>query len=168
MQKIWLIAWREYLTRVRKKSFIIMSILGPLLIVGFYGVVIWSAMNTKEDKTVLVIDDSGLMNGRFEDDGRLNFLYGTTSLTDAISDLGFSVYDAVLYIPKFDTLAPKGFEVYAMQSLAAGTEAHIRKSIEKEIEMIRLVKCWYYTQTAGRSKNYHQAGNQDSRRGWRE
>ena len=35
MNKIGLIKSREYVTRVRKKSFIIMSLLGPLLIVGF-------------------------------------------------------------------------------------------------------------------------------------
>mgnify|MGYP000085235763 CR=1 FL=1 len=35
MNKIGLIISREYTTRVRKKSFILMSLLGPLLIVGF-------------------------------------------------------------------------------------------------------------------------------------
>ena len=35
MSKIGLIISREYITRVRKKSFILMSFLGPLLIVGF-------------------------------------------------------------------------------------------------------------------------------------
>ena len=35
MSKIGLIISREYLTRVKKKTFILMSFLGPLLIVGF-------------------------------------------------------------------------------------------------------------------------------------
>ena len=47
MNKIGLIISREYITRVRKKSFLIMSLLGPLLIIGF----IWlTAFLNKNDK----------------------------------------------------------------------------------------------------------------------
>ena len=41
MGKISLIIQREYLTRVKKKSFIVLSLLGPLLIAGMMMLVIW-------------------------------------------------------------------------------------------------------------------------------
>lgn len=47
MHKIWLITKREYLSRVTKKSFIVMTILGPVLIALFYGVIIGLAVNQK-------------------------------------------------------------------------------------------------------------------------
>ncbi len=59
MSKTFLIVKREYITRVRKKSFLIMSILGPLLFAAF--MVVPGYLATLEDtdvKTVAVIDNS--------------------------------------------------------------------------------------------------------------
>ena len=41
MSNIGLITAREYFTRVKKKSFILMTLLTPLLITAFYGVIVW-------------------------------------------------------------------------------------------------------------------------------
>ena len=62
MSRIGLIISREYLTRVKKKTFILMSFLGPLLIVGF---VLLTSYLSKEDKDkyeILVIDESHLFD----------------------------------------------------------------------------------------------------------
>ncbi|MFT5915219.1 MAG: ABC-2 type transport system permease protein [Flammeovirgaceae bacterium] len=142
MQKIWLIISREYLTRVRKKSFVIMSILGPLLIVAFYGVVIWSAMSSSgEEKTVLVIDESRKIGKHLEDDKGLIFLQteaGALPLDSAISQFNKSNYDAILFIPDFKIQNPEGFKVYIKKSLSASTDSYIRRNIEKEVEQMRL------------------------------
>jgi len=53
MNKIALIINREYLTRVRKKSFIIMTILGPLLMAAMMIVPVW--LTTLEDEDVKLI-----------------------------------------------------------------------------------------------------------------
>ncbi|MGB0522324.1 MAG: ABC transporter permease [Flammeovirgaceae bacterium] len=140
MDKVWLIIEREYLTRVRKKSFLIMSILGPLLIAGFYGVIIWSALAAGDDKTILVIDDSKMFGGKFKSSDKLTFYYGTDRLPEAIATLGSSSYNAVLYIPKFDLEDPNGFQVYSAQTISSQTEANIRKTIEREIEELKLKK----------------------------
>ena len=50
MDKIWLIIQREYLVRVRKKSFIIMTILGPLLIAGLMIAPIYLAIQSQEER----------------------------------------------------------------------------------------------------------------------
>ena len=50
MSEIWLIIKREYWTRIRKKTFIIMSFLGPILIVGFIGL---TAVLSKGKKIVM-------------------------------------------------------------------------------------------------------------------
>ena len=138
MNKIWLIIEREYLTRVRKKSFLVMSILGPLLIASFYGIIIWSTVSSGDDKRILVVDESNHFKGKFTDVEKLSFFYGTEPLEQTIESLGNSTYNAVLYIPKFDLEKPKGFQVYSVQTISPSTESNIRKTIEKEIEGLKL------------------------------
>ena len=60
MNKILLIIQREYLTRVRKKSFWIASIVVPFLIAGVYAILIYLVVNSNETKTIQIIDESGL------------------------------------------------------------------------------------------------------------
>ena len=60
MNKIFLILKREFLTRIKKKSFLVMTILSPLLIVLFYAIIIYFTINgpgNEEVKTVFVDDD---------------------------------------------------------------------------------------------------------------
>ncbi len=78
MHKIWLITRREYLSRVKKKSFIVMTILGPLLIAVFYGIIIGLAVNQKmgeKTKTIAVIDLSGLFLNKLEKPSKVEFVY---------------------------------------------------------------------------------------------
>jgi len=60
MKKIWLIIQREYLTRVRKKSFIIMTFLGPLLMAGVWVIPLLLASRSEGVKTIEVLDETGL------------------------------------------------------------------------------------------------------------
>lgn len=65
MSKIGLIIKREYLTRVKKRSFIIMTILGPLLFAGFMLAVVLLSKNTKDDYNVIVQDDTYVLSNGF-------------------------------------------------------------------------------------------------------
>ena len=60
MDKIRLIFLREYLSRVRKKSFIIMSLIGPLLTVALFAVPVFIARMSDKDKTVAIADAGNL------------------------------------------------------------------------------------------------------------
>jgi len=61
MSKIRLIIAREYTTRVRKKSFILMTFLAPLLFGGLMAAAIWVSTNESEKHHVLVVDYSGII-----------------------------------------------------------------------------------------------------------
>ncbi len=67
MRNIFLVIKREYLVRVKKKSFLVMTLLGPLLFVAFYAAVIWVALGSVDTKTVQVLDKSGLFRSEFKD-----------------------------------------------------------------------------------------------------
>ena len=65
MTKIWHIIQREYITRVRKKSFILLTILLPILI-GFMTIALVEiATNAQEKLSIAVKDESGLFEDKF-------------------------------------------------------------------------------------------------------
>lgn len=67
MNKIFLIISREYLTRIRKRSFIVMSILGPILFAAMFVIPVWVSTRESEDiKKIAVIDSTGEFINRFE------------------------------------------------------------------------------------------------------
>ena len=57
MHKIWLIIKREYLVRVRKKSFIVMTIVGPLLMAALMIVPTYLAYENQEIRTIAIEED---------------------------------------------------------------------------------------------------------------
>jgi ABC-2 type transport system permease protein len=66
MNKISLIIEREYFSRVKKKSFLIMTIVGPLLFAAISVVPAWLAMRNKSVNVVTVLDQSGLFVGKLK------------------------------------------------------------------------------------------------------
>lgn len=100
MGKIGLIIQREYLTRVKKKSFIIMTILGPLLMGSIAVVPAWLAMQNEEVQEVVVVDESYVFIGGLPETENLKFFYDPgMSRQDAKQALLADKYSALLYIP---------------------------------------------------------------------
>ncbi|MDR3048139.1 MAG: ABC transporter permease [Bacteroidales bacterium] len=101
MNKTALIISREYLTRVKKKSFIIMTILGPLLMAALILIPTYVAQKTEKEMKVLVVDDNEFFINSFHDSSKTTFSYRSGNITDikqeALIDGNF---DAVLHILK--------------------------------------------------------------------
>jgi ABC-2 type transport system permease protein len=150
MSKIGLIIKREYSTRVKKKSFIIMTILGPIL---FAALMITPAilMQLEDDdfKRIAVIDESGMFNDALKNTKYIEFndvsgaYYDEASVTYNLSkakkDLKDSEYYALLYIPHTAVQGVKGAVViYSYQQPNIGLEMHIANGIEKRVEDIKL------------------------------
>ncbi|NCB07919.1 MAG: hypothetical protein EOM73_07150 [Bacteroidia bacterium] len=67
MNKTLLILQQEYLKRVKKKSFIILTLLVPFLFAGMFALIIFlSVNNDKEERTIAVYDESQLFLGEFK------------------------------------------------------------------------------------------------------
>ena len=78
MSNIWIITSREYFTRVKKKSFILMTLLTPLLITAFYGIIIWVSIgqsSTTEHQSIGVLDPTGFFEERVEDSEHVDFVF---------------------------------------------------------------------------------------------
>jgi len=105
MGKIGLIIKREYTTRVKKKSFLLMTILGPILMVGFLVGAIWLGQQEEKDLEILVLDDTYVLSNTLlqsekyhltssQDEGIENIDDGKTFLKEN------EQYDIFLYLPK--------------------------------------------------------------------
>jgi ABC-2 type transport system permease protein len=99
MNKLLLIIQREYFSRVKKKSFIIMTILGPLLMAGIMIVPVWLAMRDKTDHQILVIDHSGLFINKIPNTKQIKFSYNLMTLAEAKKTLGEGPFDLIMEVP---------------------------------------------------------------------
>jgi len=138
MRNIFLVIRREYLVRVKKKSFLIMTILGPLLFVGFYAAVIWIAVGSVDMKTVQVVDESALFRSEFKDTKSLKFEYLSSSIDSAKNKFEKSGANALVYIPKDVIQEPKSVRIYAAKNVSMDLKSSIEDVIEKQIEEIKL------------------------------
>ena len=98
MNKLFLIIQREYFSRVKKKSFLIMTILGPLLMAGVMIVPVWLAMRDKTEHQIFVLDHSGLFIDKIPNTKQIKFTYGTGTIESAKAKLKDGPFDLVMEI----------------------------------------------------------------------
>jgi ABC-2 type transport system permease protein len=102
MNKVLLIIQREYITRVRKKSFIVMIFVVPALILVMGGAITLIAKNSgtpETEQTIKVIDDSGVFGGRFHNKKNITFQGATQPVTTVKADLKKQLDEFLLVIP---------------------------------------------------------------------
>ncbi len=139
MNKIFLIIQREYLTRVRKKSFIIMSVLGPVIFAAFLFVPAWLAtMEDKEVRTIAVIDNSSAFLGILPETDYIKFSYITDVHLDELRETYIKAgYSAILFIPE-NIIASNTPVLYSDKQPSLSTRLHIANAIENEIKKYKL------------------------------
>lgn len=138
MKTIFLIIKREYLVRVRKRSFIVMTILGPLLIFGFYALIGWAAVSSGSQKKVAIVDESGQFINQFKNDDELAYTYEKQPLASAKQTFIKQGYDALVFIPKDVIEKPKTVQIFAEKNVSFNLQNNIERAISKEIETIKL------------------------------
>ena len=142
MNKVGLIISREYFTRVKKKSFLITTILVPLVIIGFYAAIIAISLKDSDEKqTIAVVDEANLFNGQIPDAGKsftFKFIPNETEKT-FITKYKEQGYQSFLYIPPFDLNKPDKFILHSQSSASLPTTSAIEKYINKAIRDKRLV-----------------------------
>lgn len=102
MNKILLIIQREYLTRVKKKSFVVMTLLVPGLILAMYGIIFLIVANSDEINATHVIrveDQSGIFQGKFHNKKNLLFVDATSAEAQARANKKENKDDFLLRIP---------------------------------------------------------------------
>jgi len=138
MNKILLIVKREYLTRVRKRSFIVMSVIGPLLFGLMFLIPIWLVTRESEQKVIEVLDESGYFINKFEEKGSTKFVFIDQEIDEAKKSLSGSDKYGILYIPNIELDNPEGIIFFAEQNPSIEVQADLERMIKRRIEDIKL------------------------------
>ncbi len=141
MSKTGIIIQREYSTRVKKKSFIIMTILGPVLMAALFIAPAWMAtLEDNELKTIAVVDSSYLFRNALPETETIKFTYvRNNKLSDVEKMIVDSNYYAVLFIP-INILASQRVELSSPKQPSLPVKMHIKNCISREIETLKLAK----------------------------
>jgi ABC-2 type transport system permease protein len=140
MNKIKLIIAREYLTRVRKRSFIVMTILGPILMAAMIVVPVYLAtLDDTSKKRIAVIDETGLFFEKFENDDQQEFHKIEKDINIAKLELSSSDDYALLYIPKKLVSLPTQAMLYSDKQPNLNLKSYIERVMSKEIEEQKLL-----------------------------
>ena len=140
MKKTLLIIQREYLTRVKKRSFIIMTILGPVLMAALMIVPIYIAkLSDSEKKVIEILDETGIFLNRFTNTDNISFRHIFTDLQTAKDNFAESDDYALLYIPKTQIALPTTAILYSDIQPNINVKSYIKRVMSKEIEEQKLI-----------------------------
>ena len=100
-----LIIKREFIAKVRNKSFIVMTFLSPLLFVGMAVLVVYLSTMNKDSVTQIAIhDEAGLLKNEFKNDKYTNYTDLSALTFKTAKDTASKSYEGLLYIPKVTTV----------------------------------------------------------------
>ena len=131
MNKVLLIIQREYLTRVKKKSFLLMTFLVPALIIAMYALIAYLSVNGADKATeVQVYDESGIFTSEFKNTETVSFSAGKTSFAEAKKEAATNEEGFILHIPK-DIEQLSKVELYSKKKVGLSTLSTINNQLEE-------------------------------------
>ena len=139
MNKVWLIIQREFLNRVQKKSFLIATILVPLIFPVIIGGLFYVALKEAESataETIQVLDESKML--KFENSKQFTFVLLDMPLEQAKKTYNETDDFGLLYIPAFNINKPEGLVLYTKENPSIEKVSDLKSSIEHQIQDLKL------------------------------
>ncbi len=141
LSNIGLIIGREYSTRVKKKSFILLTVLTPLLMAAMIAVPVLISLYSGNDKEVISIADStGLLGPYFENDSHTEYRFIAEPVTPGELRSGFDSYGstALVYVSPLDRAANVSVISYSREPLSMETKTKIGANIGTALRDFKL------------------------------
>jgi ABC-2 type transport system permease protein len=138
MNKTFTIIKREYLSRVKKKSFIVMTILGPLLMAALVIVPVYIAQMSDSVYEVAIVDDTRLFYNEFSDANNVVFTDLNVDIDSAIELMKAEKFDAVLHIPTTAFQAPSTLRIFSEKALNMNAKLYMESVLRDEFELMKL------------------------------
>ena len=141
MNKLWLIVKREYLTRVKKRAFILTTLLLPLGIMAFIAVVGVIFSYNEDNQRIAVIDDSGF-EIRIKSSDKANFVPSNKALDELKSSYSTEGFDGILYIPEINNLSKKDYSIkyFSENQMSITTKEFIERRLASQIRELKIEK----------------------------
>jgi ABC-2 type transport system permease protein len=134
MKKIGLIIGREIKSKLYNKTFIIMTLLAPLLITGFLAFLIKMSQSEKTEQNVLVIDESGLFRDKLTGNDYISLSYSNAKLDEAVEKFTEKGYSCVLWIsPNIVEGGAGATKLFYRKSPGFGFQTYIKDQMERII-----------------------------------
>lgn len=138
MGKISLIAQREFNERVRKKSFIITTILVPVLMVGLMALMVWIMnMDSTKGRIIEVVDNSGLIAEQLGSEGSMKFRVSTMTPEEILDNRPDDLF-GLLVIGEDILVNEKNIQFYTFEASTMALESSLASQINHIIETERL------------------------------
>jgi len=126
MNKIILILQREYLTRVKKKSFVIMTFLGPILMAALMILPAYLAdWSDATEKRIAVLDETGWFLEKFKDQDNIKFYHVYEGLESEKEGALYERGDLLLYIPLPELNLPVIAQLFSTKQRGLSVTAYI-------------------------------------------
>ncbi|MBT8259664.1 MAG: ABC transporter permease [Bacteroidia bacterium] len=142
MNHLGLVIKREYLTKVRNKAFIIMTILSPLIIIGLLAVVAYlSQLNSSRERTITVLDETGVVSDILEESESLKYLFlEDMTLEEAKEVVKVNENYGLLYIADHDSISEiaKQVKFFSEDTPSLTLITSIESKLERKLTEIRL------------------------------
>ena len=141
MNKTLIIIGREFTTRVRKRSFLVLTLVVPILLAGFYAFLMWMLLkDDTQDRKIAVINQS-VLETPFEQINNNTFEYLNTPVDEsgASEFLRQHDYYALISIPENIMDHPE-IPVYSFSQVPMELKNEIAAQLRKKIEDIKRAK----------------------------
>lgn len=138
MKKSLLIIKREYLSRVKKKSFIIMTIAGPVLTTAFIILTVYLGLKDKDIQNIGVVDETTLFIDALPKSENIKFEYLNNNIDQAKLIFYKTNYTALLYIPENTINVPLSIQLYYKKQPGFTTVQYLKSIIKNRLEEVRL------------------------------
>lgn len=141
MNKLPLIIKREFNAKVRNKSFIILTVLSPILMVGLFLLIVFlNQKNQEEIRRIGYVDESGILLHSFVDNDNTKFIDLTVFGIEEAKRKSAEQYNGLVFIPNtsdLDLLA-EGIAFFAEESPSISLLSDIENKLERSIRDLKI------------------------------
>ncbi len=143
MNHLGLVIKREYLTKVRNRAFIIMTILSPIIFMALFALVGYlSSLNNSKERTISILDESGLLSDLFESKDNLTYIIldNNISLVDAKKAVENKEEYGLLHIEDHENVddIANSIKFYSEDSPSLTLIVNIESKLEKKLTDLKL------------------------------
>jgi len=144
MNHLPLIIKREYLTKVKNKSFIIMTVLSPLIMIALFALVAYlSQLNNNKERTISILDESGLLSNVFINTEHTKYnILSDISLEDAKQLVEENEEYGLLYIENRQHIfaIAKAIKFYSEDTPSLTLLSSLETKLEKKLTDLKLLE----------------------------
>jgi len=131
----------EFMRRVTSKTFILTTLLGPALLIGFFAIIIMISISAVEDSPeeisslrIAMVDETGVLNARILDQDTGEHVLVTADLSSAHEGVLDGLFDAYVHIPPEVISGTSQPLLYSLEGGGLGVRGTLGNIIDRALE----------------------------------